>query len=60
MSRRVLDFAWLRERIGESAELLDTRAATVAALVAELRGRGIDARLLFVGDGARPSDRAAI
>ena len=35
----VLYFAWLRERIGERAEAIETEAATVADLVAELRGR---------------------
>ncbi len=53
MSLRVLYFAWLRERIGESAELLDTRAATVADLVAELRGREERYALAF-------SDMAAV
>ncbi len=38
---KVLYFAWLRERIGESEEIVDaTGAATVADLVAMLRGRG--------------------
>ena len=32
-------FAWLRERIGEASEEVETDAATVADLVAELRGR---------------------
>jgi sulfur-carrier protein len=32
-------FAWLRERIGEGAERVETRAATVRDLVEELRGR---------------------
>jgi len=35
----VLYFAWVRERIGVSRESLDTRAATVADLVAELVAR---------------------
>jgi sulfur-carrier protein len=35
----VLYFAWVRERIGLSRERLDTRAATVAGLVEELRAR---------------------
>ncbi|MFQ8431290.1 molybdopterin converting factor subunit 1 [Amaricoccus sp. W119] len=35
----VLYFAWLRERIGESEERVETSAATVADLVAELRER---------------------
>ncbi len=39
MTLRVLYFAWLRERIGEPAETVETGAATVADLVEELRGR---------------------
>ena len=35
----VLYFAWVRERIGLPKERLDTDAATVADLVAELRAR---------------------
>ena len=35
----VLYFAWLRERIGVPSERLETRAATVADLVAELSAR---------------------
>jgi molybdopterin synthase sulfur carrier subunit len=30
-------FAWLRERIGEASETVETRAATVAELVEELK-----------------------
>lgn len=36
---RVMYFAWMRERIGESREELETSAATVAELVEELRAR---------------------
>ena len=36
---QVLYFAWLRERIGIPKEQVETSAATVAELVAELRGR---------------------
>jgi molybdopterin synthase sulfur carrier subunit len=39
---RVIDlryFAWLRERIGEGAERVETSAATVRDLVEELRAR---------------------
>lgn len=39
MTLDVLYFAWLRERIGESSEAVETEAATVADLVEELRGR---------------------
>ncbi|MFN4058527.1 MAG: molybdopterin converting factor subunit 1 [Roseinatronobacter sp.] len=35
----LLYFAWLRERIGLAREVVDTDAATVAALVEELRTR---------------------
>jgi sulfur-carrier protein len=35
----VLYFAWVRERIGLPKERLETQAATVADLVAELRAR---------------------
>jgi molybdopterin synthase sulfur carrier subunit len=36
---RVLYFAWIRERIGMPGEELDSKAADVAGLVAELRLR---------------------
>jgi sulfur-carrier protein len=32
-------FAWIRERVGAAAETVETRAATVAELVEELRRR---------------------
>ena len=35
----VMYFAWVRERIGEPRERVDTQAATVAELVEELRAR---------------------
>ncbi|MCA0204424.1 MAG: molybdopterin converting factor subunit 1 [Proteobacteria bacterium] len=35
----ILYFAWLRERIGLPRETVETRAATVAGLVEELRAR---------------------
>lgn len=35
----VMYFAWLRERIGLPREQIETSAATVMDLVAELRGR---------------------
>lgn len=35
----VLYFAWVRERIGLPRETVDTKAATVAELVDELRAR---------------------
>lgn len=39
MTLNVLYFAWLRERIGLPSEVVETNAATVADLVAELRAR---------------------
>ncbi len=39
MKLQVMYFAWLRERIGHGSEEVETDAATVADLVAELRGR---------------------
>ncbi|PIE15116.1 MAG: molybdopterin converting factor subunit 1 [Rhodobacterales bacterium] len=36
----VLYFAWVRERIGVAREAVETEAATVNALVAELVARG--------------------
>ncbi len=35
----VMYFAWVRERIGEPREKIETSAATVAELVEELRAR---------------------
>lgn len=39
MTLDVLYFAWVRERIGLPREQVETSAATVTGLVAELRGR---------------------
>lgn len=39
MTLKVLYFAWLRERIGQAREEVETKAATVADLVDELRAR---------------------
>lgn len=39
MKLDVVYFAWVRERIGVPRETVETEAATVADLVAELRGR---------------------
>ncbi|HET9067887.1 MAG TPA: MoaD/ThiS family protein, partial [Amaricoccus sp.] len=36
---RLRYFAWLRERVGASEEEIETEAATVGALVAELMAR---------------------
>ena len=43
----VLYFAWLRERIGERAETIETSAATVAELVEELKARSEAHALAF-------------
>ncbi|MDU8946066.1 molybdopterin converting factor subunit 1 [Ovoidimarina sediminis] len=43
----VLYFAWVRERIGLPKETVDTRAATVADLVEELKAREERYRLAF-------------
>ena len=40
-------FAWLRERIGESVEEVETSAATVADLVEELRAKSEAHALAF-------------
>ena len=39
MKLDILYFAWLRERVGTAQEQVETDAATVADLVAELRTR---------------------
>ena len=39
MTLDILYFAWVRERIGEPRERLETSATTVAGLVEELRAR---------------------
>lgn len=39
MTLQVLYFAWVRERIGLPRETLQTKAATVADLIAELSAR---------------------
>lgn len=44
---RVLYFAYLRERMGRAEEVLETSAATVADLVAELRARSGEGALAF-------------
>lgn len=47
MRLTVLYFAWLRERIGLPREVVETDAATVADLVAELIARDEDHALAF-------------
>ena len=39
MSLDILYFAWLRERVGQPRERIETKAATVRELVAELAAR---------------------
>tara|TARA_R110002094_G_scaffold13808_2_gene24528 strand:- start:94 stop:345 length:252 start_codon:yes stop_codon:yes gene_type:complete len=39
MNLNVVYFAWLRERIGEPSEMIETTAGTVNKLVSELRAR---------------------
>ena len=53
MKVQVLYFAWLRERVGLGRETVETEAATVAALVEELRTREDRYALAF-------SDMAAV
>jgi len=43
----VLYFAWLRERVGVPRERIETQAATVADLIAELVARGEGHALAF-------------
>ena len=43
----VLYFAWLRERIGERSEQIETSASTVAELVEELKTRSEAHALAF-------------
>ncbi|WP_308915802.1 molybdopterin converting factor subunit 1 [Jannaschia sp. LMIT008] len=52
MTLDVLYFAWLRERIGLGREVVETEAATVADLVAELRAREGRYDLAFADMGA--------
>ena len=39
MTLKILYFAWLRERIGEPSEQVETNASTVSDLIGELRLR---------------------
>jgi molybdopterin synthase sulfur carrier subunit len=43
----VLYFAWVRERIGEPRERVETRATTVAGLIDELKAREARYALAF-------------
>ena len=37
---QIMYFSWLRERVGEASEEVETSAATPADLIAELKARG--------------------
>ena len=43
----ILYFAWLREKIGEGSERIETSATTVAELIAELAARSEGHALAF-------------
>jgi molybdopterin synthase sulfur carrier subunit len=47
MNVNVVYFAWLRERIGEPSEIVETNAGTVAELIVELREREARYELAF-------------
>jgi molybdopterin synthase sulfur carrier subunit len=50
---KLVYFAWVRERVGKAEEVVDLPAglATVADLLAWLRGRGEEYAYAFAGDG---------
>lgn len=52
MTLDVLYFAWLRERIGQPRERIDTDAATVRDLIADLSARDDWHRAAFADLGA--------
>ena len=52
MSVDIRYFAWVRERVGTSVETIDTKAETVAHLIAELRGRSDGHAAAFADTGA--------
>jgi molybdopterin synthase sulfur carrier subunit len=52
MTLQVRYFAWVRERVGAPAEEIETAAATVADLVAELRARDERYALAFADTAA--------
>ncbi|MDB4191248.1 molybdopterin converting factor subunit 1 [Amylibacter sp.] len=39
MKMKILYFAWLRERIGKSSEVIETEAKTVEQLIKDLRSK---------------------
>lgn len=47
MTIKLLYFAWLRERIGKTTEQVETNAADIAALIAELCAKGPEYELAF-------------
>ena len=48
MKLDILYFAWVRERVGQSQETVETEAVTVMDLVADLTLRGAGYALAFV------------
>ena len=44
---KVLYFAWVRERIGEASESIETEAATVSELIEELRRKELRYDMAF-------------
>jgi len=52
MKLDVLYFAWVRERVGLPREVVETDAATIADLVAELRAREDRYAAAFADTGA--------
>lgn len=52
MGLNVVYFAWVRERIGRPSETVETEAATVRDLIAELRAREDRYDLAFSDMGA--------
>ncbi|MEM9059889.1 MAG: molybdopterin converting factor subunit 1 [Pseudomonadota bacterium] len=44
---QILYFSWLRERVGEASEDIETSAATPADLIAELKARGSGHAMAF-------------
>ncbi len=52
MQVNVLYFAWVRERIGHGSETVETSAATVADLMAELVAKGPEYEAAFADKSA--------
>ena len=49
---QILYFSWLRERVGEASEDIETAAATPADLIAELKARGGGHAMAFANERA--------